>query len=647
MHVVFKSKLIVCGGLTSLWMLLSPVAFSHGNHGNEFSEQEKTSSSKVTINSETARRLGVKVAPVQKQSLNVEIVATGQIELLPSQKVEVTAPIKGKIVQLLVQPGAQVRAGQPVATMTSPELGDLRAAAQEKKSEAAATLQQANADLQLASASYTKIQQIVKSEQEQALSQLATAQSRLAREQQLVQNGSVVQVARTSYQRQQQVAKAEITAAEIEVKVAIDRYQKDVELAAGGALPRRQVLESQAKLAEARTALAKAQSQPGVLQAEAELRRAETDLPLRELRDAEKQVTEAKGQLTKSLYQKSLVEAETQLRKAQAAVTAAQNLQTLSVAAYNNRIAQLGNSDSPNGIITIKSAIAGTVADQEITTGQSVADAGIKLMTIVNDRQVLATANIYERDLGKMKLGQEARVKVGSETFTGTVSRIGTAIDSQSRVVPVQVAINNQSGSLKAGMFAELRLATTANTAPLLVIPSTAIIEADGKQIVYIQNGSAYQPITITTGQRVGDLVEVKSGLFAGDQIVTQRAPQLYAQSLKAPAEEHPAIENRSVAGGSIAGFKIPFNLLWLLLPGALAIGGGALWFTTKKQRADRDFSEISLLENEDSPEKSLLAAETQPPKIAAVPENPSISPSNHNATDPLDDSMTTIPANS
>jgi membrane fusion protein, heavy metal efflux system len=647
MHVVFKSKLIVCGGLTSLWILLSPAAFSHSNHGNEFSDQEKNSSSKVTIDSETARRLGVKVAPVQKQSLNVEIVATGQIELLPSQKVEVTAPIKGKIVQLLVQPGTQVRAGQPVATMTSPELGDLRVAAQEKKSEAAASLQQANADLQLASASYTKIQQIVKSEQEQALSQLATAQSRLAREQQLVKNGSVVQVARTSYQRQQQVAKAEITAAEIEVKVAIDRYQKDVELAAGGALPRRQVLESQAKLAEARTALAKAQSQPGVLQAEAELRRAETDLPLRELRDAEKQVAEAKGQLTKSLYQKSLVEAETQLRKAQAAVTAAQNLQTLSVAAYNNRIAQLGNSDSPNGIITIKSAIAGTVADQEITTGQSVADAGVKLMTIVNDRQVLATANIYERDLGKVTLGQEARVKVGSETFTGTISRIGTTIDSQSRVVPVQVAINNNSGSLKAGMFAELRLATTANTAPLLVIPSTAIIEADGKQIVYIQNGSAYQPITITTGQRVGDLVEVKSGLFAGDQIVTQRAPQLYAQSLKAPADEHPAIENRSVTGGSIAGFKIPFNPLWLLLPGALAIGGGALWFTTKKQRADRDFSEISLLEDQDSPEKPALAAETQPPKIEAVPETPSISPSNHHSTDPLDDSITTIPANS
>jgi membrane fusion protein, heavy metal efflux system len=301
MPVVFKSKLMVCGGFTSLWILLSPAALGHSNHGNEFNAQE-TTSSKVTIDRETAQRLGVKVAPVQKQSLNLEIVATGQIELLPSQKVEVTAPIKGKIVQLLVQPGAQVRAGQTVATMTSPELGDLRAAAQEKKSEAAATLQQANADLQLASASYTKIQQIVKAEQEQALSQLTTAQSRLAREQQLVKNGSVVQVARTSYQRQQQVAKAEIAAAEIEVKVAIDRYQKDVELAAGGALPRRQVLESQAKLAEARTALAKAQSQPSVLQAEAELRRAETDLPLRELRDAEKQVAEAKGQLTKSLY---------------------------------------------------------------------------------------------------------------------------------------------------------------------------------------------------------------------------------------------------------------------------------------------------------------------------------------------------------
>jgi membrane fusion protein, heavy metal efflux system len=592
----FNSHHITLALLMNCWIFWTPAVFSHGGHGSEFGDQEKTSSSEVKIDNETAQRLGIKVTPVQKQSFQVEIVATGQIELQPNQRVEVTAPIKGKILQLLVQPGAKVKAGQAVATMTSPELGDLRVAAQEKKSDAVASLQQAQADLQLAKSNYDKIQQIAKAEQEQALSQLASAQSRLTREQQLVKKGSIVQVAKTSYQKQQQIAKAEIAAAQIAVNAAIYRYQKDIKLAAAGGLPYRQVLESQSKLAEARTALVKAQGQPGLLQAETELRKAETDLPLRELRDAEKQVAEAKGQLTKALYQKSLVEADAQLSKAQSAVTAAQNRQNLSAATYNTRMAQLGNSDNQNGIITIKSAIDGTVADQDITTGQSVADAGVKLMTISNDQQVLATANIYERDLGKVKLGQNARIRVGTEVFVGTISRIGTTVDGQSRVVPVQVALNNSNGSLKAGMFAELYLATEESTASLLAVPSAAVVDADGKKIVYIQNGSTYQPITVTLGQTVGDWVEVKTGLFAGDRVVTQRAPQLYAQSLKSPAktDEHQTSGNRPATPNvSIAGLKMPFNPLWLVIPGVLVAGGGAWWLAKRNKKNQPDQAEI------------------------------------------------------
>ncbi len=628
MHASSRTKALALLSLMNCWIFLASAAWSHGGHGNEFSDKEKTGSSEVKIEAETAQRIGVKVSPVQKQSLKVEIVATGQIELLPNQKVEVTAPIKGKILQLLVQPGARVKAGQAVATMTSPELGDLRVAAQEKKSEAVASLQQAQADRQLAQDSYGKIQQIAKAEQEQALSQLAAAQSRLTREQQLVRKGSIVQVAKTNYQHQQQVSKAEIAAAQVEVTVALDRYQKDAELAAGGALPRRQVLESQAKLAEARTALAKAQSQPGLLQAESELRKAETDLPLRELRDAEKQVAEAKGQLSKAVNQKSLVEADAQLRKSQAAVTAAQNRQNLSAATYNTRIAQLGNSDNQNGIITIKSAIDGTVADRDITTGQSVADAGAKLMTITNDQQVMATANIYEKDLGKVKLGQDARVKVGTEVFEGTISRIGTAVDAQSRVVPVQVALTNSDRSLKPGMFAELRLATDESTAPLLAVPTAAVVEADGKKIVYVQNGNAYQPITVTLGQTVGDLVEVKSGLFAGDKVVTQRAPQLYAQSLKAPAkaDEHSTGgDSKASSGMSIAGLKVPFNPLWLAIPGVLVAGGGA-WLVKRNKRNQIDGEEVIVVAEHDvdpeNPHEQISTIPDPTIEVAAIAAN-------------------------
>ncbi|WP_310412658.1 efflux RND transporter periplasmic adaptor subunit, partial [Chamaesiphon sp. OTE_8_metabat_110] len=562
----------------------------------------------------------------KKQSLNVEISATGQIELLPSKKVEVTAPIKGKLVQLLVQPGARVKVGQILATLSSPELNDLRTSSLEKRSIALASLQQAQTDRNLAQQSYQKIVEIATAETNQARSQLTAAQSRLAREQQLVKSGSIVRAAKTSYQRQQQIATAEISSARTELELAQERYQKDVELVKSGALARRQMLESQAKLAEARTLLVKAQSQPGVAQAETELRKAETELPLRELRDAEKQVAEAQGQLAKATNQRSVVEANAQLQRANSAVTAAQTQLRLSDASYRGLLAQLGNRANAQGIVTITAPIDGTIADREITIGQSVADPGVKLMTITDDRQVLATANIYERDLGRLKIGQQVTVKVPGATdwakptlrervFSGQISRIGTAVDSQSRVVPVQATLDNSQGLLKAGTFAEIKLATGQITTPAVVIPASAVVEADQEKLVYVKSGDGYQPTTVTLGQTVGNLVEVKTGLFAGDLVVSQRAPQLYAQSLK----KKPATEDKATTGtkpdNAVSQNQIPTYLIWGLVPVAGILGGSAWWL---KKRSERNAnSSTDFIEPEDElnylPVKEIPAIEADP----------------------------------
>lgn len=82
-------------------------------------------------------------------------------------------------------------------------------------------------------------------------------------------------------------------------------------------------------------------------------------------------------------------------------------------------------------------------------------------------------------------------------------------------------------------MFAELEVLTDKTPKAFLAIPSSAVVVANGKQIVYIQNGDAFQPTEVTLGHVSGDMVEVKSGLFEEDLVVTQRAPQLYAQSLR------------------------------------------------------------------------------------------------------------------
>ncbi|PMB50861.1 efflux transporter periplasmic adaptor subunit, partial [Fischerella thermalis CCMEE 5205] len=196
---------------------------------------------------------------------------------------------------------------------------------------------------------------------------------------------------------------------------------------------------------------------------------------------------------------------------------------------------QLGNSANAKGLVTVTAPISGKVADREVTIGQTFNDAGGKLMTIVNDSRLFATANIYEKDLGKVRNGQRISLKVASmpeRNFSGRISRIGTVVEGETRVVPVQAEINNTGGQLKPGMFAELEVLTD-QTSAAMAIPSSAVVDANGKKVVYVQNGNAFQAAEVSLGQTSGDMVEVKSGLFEGDMIVTQRAPQLYAQSLR------------------------------------------------------------------------------------------------------------------
>jgi cobalt-zinc-cadmium efflux system membrane fusion protein len=473
----------------SLLLLASPaVVQAHGGHGNEFHQENEATqtTNSIQVDANTAKRLGIKLEPVKSQRLAVGIKATGQIETLPSQKVEVTTPISGaKVVELLVEPGALVKKGQPLAVVTSPDLLTLRVDSQEKLAKGEADLQQAQADLTLA---------------------------------------------QQNYQRYQQIATSEIAQAQSQVDFAQEKYNKDQQLADDGALPRRNVLESQTQLAQ------------------------------------------AKSELTKAKSRREVIQAENQLKRALSAVQLAKSNINRSNTNYQTRLSQLGTFSNAKGLVTVTAPISGQVTDREVTIGQTFNDAGGKLMTIVNDSRLFATANIYEKDLDKVRIGQRISLKVASlpeHTFSGRISRIGTTVEGETRIVPVQAEVNNSNGELKPGMFAELEVLTNQTSAPILAIPTSAVVDANGKKLVYLQNGNSFQSAEVTLGQTSGDIVEVKSGLFEGDMIVIQRAPQLYAQSLRGGNNSTSETKEAPAKLTEVKTSTLPVPL-WLL-----GVGGG------------------------------------------------------------------------
>jgi membrane fusion protein, heavy metal efflux system len=338
-----------------------------------------------------------------------------------------------------------------------------------------------------------------------------------------------LRLAQRNLERQQAIATKEIQQAKTSLDFARESYTKDQELAKQGALPQRNARESQTKFA----------------QTQAEYSRAESRL--------------------------AVSEAQAQLERAQSALEAARSQVALSGQTYETRLRQLGASANSDGTVTIAAPISGTVASRESTPGESAQDAGKVLMTIVDDQSVLASANIYEKDLEKISEGQQVRVTVASlpnRSFTGRITTIGSTVEGETRVVPVKAELDNSAGTLKPGMFAQMEVLTDKTPVAVLAIPRSAVLEVNKKNLVYVQNGSGYQSAEVELGRASGDWVEVTKGLFDGDIVVTQRANQLQAQSLRGGSSE-------AAGGHSDEKAKETTNSVF---PGwAMAAGGGVV----------------------------------------------------------------------
>ncbi|PSF32922.1 efflux RND transporter periplasmic adaptor subunit [Aphanothece hegewaldii CCALA 016] len=347
-------------------------------------------------------------------------------------------------------------------------------------------------------------------------------------------------LAQQNLEQQRKIVTANIRQAKTEESFAQERYSKDQELLARGAIPRRTMLESEVKLQEAKAALAKAESALEVSEAQA------------------------------------------QLYRAQSAVSVAQKRVKLSSQTYQTRLQQLGATPNSDGAIIIKAPISGIVANRETTLGESGQDAGKRIMTIVNGNDVQVSANIFEKDIDQVQIGQRVRVRANGlpdQTFEGRVNVIGAVVSGDTRIVPVKATLKNGNGVLKPGMFVELEILTDRTSTGVLAIPKSALVETnDRRQVVFVQNGNAFQLTEVELGRESGEFVEVKKGLFDGDLIVTQRANQLYAQSLRGgnvAADDHSEGEDKGEIASSTATAWLPW---WLIVPVGGIIVGGAFW---------------------------------------------------------------------
>src|SRR5262245_38866608 len=251
---------------------------------------------------------------------------------------------------------------------------------------------------------------------------------------------------------------------------------------------------------------------------------------------------------TKALYEKTVVpgknlqsaEHDLELAKANADNNLASTRATLTAARRHLLI--LGLSDSAIDALAKKPGLAATfslnapidgiVVERNANIGATVGtDASV--FKIIDISRVWVDANVFEKDLPRVRNGQPVKVTVTAfpgTTFSGKVILINSVVDPDSRTLKVRTEVSNPDGRLKPDMFANVEIITDVNSAGVS-IPQSAVLEDNGKSVVFVADGQSYKQRQVQLGIKSGDRVAIVDGLNSGDRVVVKGNYLLLQQS--------------------------------------------------------------------------------------------------------------------
>ena len=249
-------------------------------------------------------------------------------------------------------------------------------------------------------------------------------------------------------------------------------------------------------------------------------------------------VTVKQGEPLLSIYSPMLVSAEQELLTAahlakeaspQDSVAEA-NAQALLTAARRrlaywdispDQIARIEGTGEITKTLTLTAPTSGVVLTKSVVEGQTVT-AGMALYRLADLSSVWLEGDVFEQDLGLMRVGAAVRVTLTAypgRVFDGRVTFVAPTVDSMSRTAVVRVTLGNRSGLLKPGMYGTLELSAALGS--VVYVPSEAVVMTGERNLVYaVGADGTLHPRSVTLGARAGDQVQILSGVRPGDRVV-------------------------------------------------------------------------------------------------------------------------------
>jgi multidrug efflux pump subunit AcrA (membrane-fusion protein) len=209
---------------------------------------------------------------------------------------------------------------------------------------------------------------------------------------------------------------------------------------------------------------------------------------------------------------------------------ARQNFAAVQVARTNVANAQsaLALARTNLSYANITSPIDGFVSERTADLGEYVSPQQ-KVATVVRTNPLRIRIDIPEQAIPEVQVGQSVSIMTSAwpdRNFSGRVARIAPNVSATSRTMTVEAEIENGSGALKPGQFATVRI-LQPKAEPAVLVPARSVLTQAGVSRVYvIKDGHAEQRL-VQTGQTEGDLIEIKNGVAADEQVATSNVEML------------------------------------------------------------------------------------------------------------------------
>lgn len=258
----------------------------------------------------------------------------------------------------------------------------------------------------------------------------------------------------------------------------------------------------------------------------------------------EKIASKADFQAAETAYVKDQIAVEAQRKKYQATLSLSEEKMKLVTGPAKTKLRLLGVSDEKiaevmktqivDPLVPVLSPESGIIVERLVNVGELI-DPSKPLFTIGDFDTVWLKADVFEKDIPKIKLGQPIELKVDSfqdKVFTGKLDYVANQIDSDTRTLAVRAEVSNPQGLLKPKMFARMKI--VVGLQKVLSIPTTAVQDTRTGKVVYVPEGNdTFEERKVKLGSQSGDYVEVLDGLKPGEKVVAEGSFDLRADAVR------------------------------------------------------------------------------------------------------------------